>query len=348
MRFFITGAAGFIGFHLARRLLGEGHVVLGVDGMTSYYDVGLKLRRNALLQEHVHYAFAQVMLQDRCALEAAMGSFAPDVIVHLAAQAGVRHSLRDPEAYISTNILGTHQLLEVTRLHRPKHLLLASTSSVYGANGDLPFGEVQRTDYPLSLYAATKKACEALSHSYAHLWDIPTTCVRFFTVYGPWGRPDMALYKFVDASLRGLPIEIFGMGKMKREVTYVGDLIEAIVRLVEVPPRNGQPVTCSGVRDSLSPVAPWRTVNVAGGTAVTALEMVATIERLTGRTITRRLRPDHAGEARETMACSRLLQELTGFLPTTSFEEIAREFVEWFQNGGYQWPTGAGHLETRA
>lgn len=347
MRFLVTGAAGFIGFHLTRRLLTDGHTVLGVDGMTDYYDVGLKCRRNAMLQDHDLYEFAQIMLQDRPALEATMAAFVPDVIVHLAAQAGVRHSLTHPDAYMTNNILGTHQLLEVACKHRPKHLLLASTSSVYGGNDVLPFGEAQRSDFPLSLYAATKKACEAMSHSYAHLWDISTTCVRFFTVYGPWGRPDMALYRFVDAALRSHPIEIYGMGKMKREVTHVGDLVEAIMRVVSAVPRNGHPITSVDVADSLSPVAPWRTVNIAGSNGVSVLDMVDTIERLTGRAIIKRFRSDHAGEAVETRACSKLLQELTGFTPATNFEEIAREFVDWFQDEGYRWAAGAGHLHAQ-
>jgi UDP-glucuronate 4-epimerase len=342
MRFFITGAAGFIGFHLAQRLLRDGHTVLGLDGMTDYYDLDLKHRRNAILQDHDRYQFVRVMLQDRLELEATMAAFVPDVIVHLAAQAGVRHSLTHPDAYITDNILGTHQLLEVARKHRPKHLLLASTSAVYGGNALLPFGETQRSDFPLSLYAATKKACEVMSHSYAHLWNIPTTCIRFFTVYGTWGRPDMALYKFVDAAMRSQPIEIYGMGKMKREVTHVGDLVEGIMRLVSVVPGNGHPITSGNVVDSLSPVAPWRTVNIAGGNGVSVMEMVDTIERLTGRTIRKEFCPDHKGEAVETKACSTLIQALTGYTPATDFEETAREFVDWFRDEGYRWAAGAG------
>lgn len=341
MRFLVTGAAGFIGFHLARRLLDDGHAVLGVDGMTDYYDVGLKRRRNAMLQAYDRYEFAPVMLQDRPELEALVAAFAPEVIFHLAAQAGVRHSLAHPDAYVSANILGTHQLLEVARKYRPGHLLLASTSSIYGGNEVFPFEEGQRSDFPLSIYAATKKACEGMSHAYAHLWQIPTTCIRFFTVYGPWGRPDMALYRFVDAAVRGRPVEIYGMGGMRREVTYVGDLVEAMTRLVSVVPRAGEPMSSHGVVDSLSPVAPWRAVNIAGGNQVSVLEMVDTVERLTRCNITRRFRSDHLGEAVETRACSKLLHALTGIMPATGFEEIVREFVGWYHDEGYRWARNA-------
>ena len=255
MRYFVTGTAGFIGFHLAKRLLADGHEVIGYDGMTPYYDVRLKHKRVAGLTAHNGFSAIEGMLEDKDLLERSVSEAAPDVIVHLAAQAGVRYSINHPDTYIASNLVGTFNLLEVARAHPPKHLLFASTSSVYGGNPDMPFAEADRTDFPVSLYAATKKAGEAMTHSYAHLFKIPTTCFRFFTVYGPWGRPDMALYKFVDAIENGRPIDIYGMGRMRRDATYVTDLVEGIARLAELVPVAGQ----------LSPVAPWRVVNIAGG-----------------------------------------------------------------------------------
>jgi UDP-glucuronate 4-epimerase len=199
MKIFVTGTAGFIGFHLSRHLIEDGHQVLGYDGMTAYYDVSLKTARHAILRRFNTFTAVEAMLEDKEALDEAIAAFAPDVIIHLAAQAGVRYSLDHPEAYISANVVGTFNVLSAARAHKPKHLLIASTSSVYGGNEKMPFEEADRTDFPVSLYAATKKACEAMSHSYAHLYKIPITCFRFFTVYGPWGRPDMALFKFVSA-----------------------------------------------------------------------------------------------------------------------------------------------------
>ncbi len=235
-RFLVTGTAGFIGFHLARRLLDEGHQVVGFDGMTPYYDVGLKEARHGVLRERNGFAAIEAMLEDVDALNAALALAEPDVIVHLAAQAGVRYSLENPRAYVDSNLVGSFNVLEIARQAKPKHLLLASTSSIYGANALIPFAEADRADEPLTLYAASKKAMEAMAHAYAHLHQIPTTAFRFFTVYGPWGRPDMALFKFVSAILKDEPVEIYGEGKMQRDFTYIDDLVDAIVRLADLPP----------------------------------------------------------------------------------------------------------------
>ena len=262
MRALVTGAAGFIGYHVSRRLLAEGHAVDGFDGMTPYYDVKLKQARWAELERFPSFRGRVAMLEDFSAL-AGFAEPKPDVVVHLAAQAGVRYSLENPRAYVDANLVGTYNVLEVAR--GVKHLLLASTSSVYGANAAMPFRETDRTDHPLTLYAATKKAGEDMAHSYAHLWKTPTTAFRFFTVYGPWGRPDMALFKFVAATLRGEPVEVYGNGEMSRDFTFVDDLVEAIVRLIDAPPREGEPV---GEMDSLSPAAPYRVVNIGGGQPV--------------------------------------------------------------------------------
>ena len=240
MRILVTGAAGFIGFHLCSRLLAEGHRVDGFDGMTPYYDVTLKQARWAQLERHPQFHGKVGMLEDTAALDAFANE--PDAIIHLAAQAGVRYSLENPRAYVDSNVVGTFNVMEVARARGVRHFMLASTSSVYGGNAAMPFCETDRADHPLTLYAATKKATEDMAHSYAHLWNIPTTAFRFFTVYGPWGRPDMALFKFVAATLQGQAIDVYGRGEMKRDFTYIDDLVEAAVRLLDKPPRAGAPV----------------------------------------------------------------------------------------------------------
>ena len=330
MRFLVTGSAGFIGFHLARRLLADGHEVVGFDGMTSYYDVTLKHRRHALLSEFSGFRPVITMLEDQDALMRAGELAQPDAIIHLAAQAGVRYSLENPRAYVNSNLVGSFNVLELARQLKPRHLLLASTSSVYGANPEMPFRETDRADWAITLYAATKKSMEVMSHSYAHLWDLPTTCFRFFTVYGPWGRPDMALFKFVEAIERDQPIDIYGMGQMKRDFTYIDDLIEAVTRLVDCVPVTGQPVAVPGGTDTLSPAAPWRCVNIAGGTSVGLMEFIAAIETAVGRTARRNMMPMQAGDVRETFADPALLEALTGYRPDTPVSIGTRAFVDWY------------------
>ncbi len=236
MRIFVTGAAGFIGFHLCRRLLADGHVVDGFDGLTPFYDQGLKAGRRALLEGRNNFRLHVGMLEDEAALAAAVAASAPEVVIHLAAQAGVRYSLENPRAYVQSNIVGSFKLLEALRGNPPRHLLMASTSSLYGVSKHIPFVESQHTDQPLTLYAASKKATEVMAHAHAHLWGLPITMFRFFTVYGPWGRPDMAPLKFVDAIEAGRPIDIYNNGDMKRDFTYIDDLIESIVRLIDCVP----------------------------------------------------------------------------------------------------------------
>src|SRR5471032_1078928 len=258
MRILVTGTAGFIGFHVAKRLIADGHEVVGVDGMTTYYDVRLKEARHAILKRHNGFFEQILMLEDMAALTRAAQAREPEVIVHLAAQAWVRYSLENPRAYVESNLVGTFNVMEAARTSAVKHLLIASTSSVYGANEVMPFVETERADHPLTLYAATKKATEQMTHSYSHLWGIPTTVFRFFSVYGPWGRPDMALFKFVQGMLNDAPIDVYNNGVMERDFTYIDDLVEGITRLVNVTPVRDKPV--DGVVDSLSPVAPWRVV----------------------------------------------------------------------------------------
>lgn len=327
MKYFVTGVAGFIGFHLARRLLADGHVVTGYDGVTDYYDVALKRARLAQLSPFQHFEFVPAMLEDADALKAAVIAADADIVVHLAAQAGVRYSIDHPESYIQSNIVGTANLLEALRAHPPGHFVFASTSSVYGGNVEMPFAETDRADGPVSLYAATKKAGEAMVHSYAHLWNIPSTAVRFFTVYGPWGRPDMAPIKFASAIEAGRPIDLYAGGKMRRDFTYIDDLIEALVRLGDTPPVLGQPVA----HDSLSAVAPFRIVNIAGGQPTELMVFVAAIEAALGKTAQFNMLPMQAGDVVATEADTRLLRSLIGIVPETRVEEGTARFAQWYR-----------------
>ncbi|MDF7774429.1 NAD-dependent epimerase [Sphingomonas sp. AOB5] len=328
MRFLITGTAGFIGFHLATRLLADGHQVTGFDGVTDYYDVRLKEARIAKLSESESFRFVKGMLEDASALDRAADLAEPDIIIHLAAQAGVRYSIEAPRTYIDSNLTGSFNVLELARRIQPRHLMLASTSSVYGANEDMPFGENQRTDTQMSLYAATKKSMEGMAHSYSHLFGVPTTAFRFFTVYGPYGRPDMALFKFVSATLKGEPIDVYGHGKMARDFTYVSDLVEAITRLADVVPNESNRV--AGV-DSLSPVAPYRVVNIAGGQPTPLMEFIETMEEALGMKARLNMMDMQAGDVPATNADPSLLKGLTGYVPGTTVREGVFAFVRWYR-----------------
>jgi UDP-glucuronate 4-epimerase len=327
-RAFITGTAGFIGFHLAELLLQEGWEIAGYDGMTDYYDVRLKERRHALLGQHGNFSATEAMLEDASALTAAAQAAKPDVIIHLAAQAGVRYSLENPRAYVDANVVGTFNVMEAARAAGVAHLLMASTSSVYGANDEMPFTETQKADTQLTIYAATKKANEAMAHSWSHLYDIPTTMFRFFTVYGPWGRPDMALFKFTKGILEGTPIDIYNNGEMWRDFTYVTDLVRAIRLLIDAVP--GGPET-SAENDSLSPVAPFRIVNIGNSDSVRLLDFIEAIEEELGTPAVRNYMPMQTGDVPATWADASLLQELTGYRPETGFREGVARFVAWYR-----------------
>lgn len=327
MRFLITGTAGFIGFHLARRLLDDGHEVTGFDGMTDYYDVRLKEARRDQLVRRNGYRHVTGLLEDRAALDEAAALANPEVIVHLAAQAGVRYSLEAPRTYVDSNLVGSWNVLELARELKPAHLLLGSTSSIYGANREVPFREAHKADEPLNLYAATKKGMEAMGWSYAQLFGIPTTTLRFFTVYGPWGRPDMALFKFVRAILEGRPIDVYGHGEMARDFTYVDDLVESLVRLIPVAPDEANRVD----GDTLSDGVPARVVNIANGAPVKLMDFVSVIEQALGRTAELNTLPIQPGEMRETWGDASLLRALTGYVPQTSVETGVAEFVRWYR-----------------
>jgi UDP-glucuronate 4-epimerase len=328
----VTGTAGFIGFHLSGLLLEEGFRVVGYDGMTDYYDVRIKQRRHQMLLQNPHFTCTEGMLEDFDRLRDLALAEKPDVIVHLAAQAGVRYSLENPRAYIDANLIGTFNVMECARELEVDHLLMASTSSVYGANTQMPFGEDQKVDTPLTLYAATKKANEAMAHSYAHLWNLPTTCFRFFTVYGPWGRPDMALFKFTRGILEGTPIDIYNDGEMYRDFTYVSDLVRGIRLLIDAAPiRPGSPEEIAP-GDSLSPVAPFRVVNIGNGEKVRLMDFISAIEDECGRAAVKNFMPMQQGDVPATWADAALLKMLTGYAPQTSFREGVARFVAWYRS----------------
>jgi UDP-glucuronate 4-epimerase len=332
MRVFVTGTAGFIGFHLSRLLLEEGLTVHGYDGLTDYYDVALKRRRHEILAGYEKFGATIAMLEDDTALQASADAFKPDVIVHLAAQAGVRYSLENPRAYIDSNVVGTLNVMEAARRHDISHLLMASTSSVYGGNEEMPFVETEKADTQLTIYAATKKANESMAHAYAHLWNLPTTMFRFFTVYGPWGRPDMALFKFAEAILQGKPIDIYNKGEMSRDFTYVDDLVRAIRLLIDVPPVRPASAGAIEAGDSLSPVAPFRIVNIGNSSQVRLLDFIEAIEAELGIKAERNYMPMQKGDVPATWANASLLQRLTGHAPRTDYRDGVSQFVRWYRD----------------
>jgi UDP-glucuronate 4-epimerase len=324
----VTGSAGFIGYHLCRLLLSEGVPVVGYDGMTDYYDVRLKQRRHAMLNQTPGFVAVEAMLEDMDRLQATFDEHRPQVIVHLAAQAGVRHSIENPRAYLSANITGSFNVMECARSHGARHLLMASTSSVYGASTDMPFREAGATDTPLTFYAATKKATESLAHSWANIWRVPITMFRFFSVYGPWGRPDMALFKFVAATLKGEPIELYNNGLMERDFTYVDDLVRSIHGLMAEVPEAG---VAQSEADSISPVAPFRIVNIGNAAKVRLTDFVDEVEQALGRPMRRTYTGMQQGDVPATWADATLLRDLTGFQPATPVREGVREFVHWYR-----------------
>lgn len=326
----ITGVAGFIGFFVAQRLLNDGYRVIGIDCMSDYYDVSLKEARLSILEAELNFSFVLGKVEAPNLLMKIFAERHPDFVIHLAAQAGVRYSIENPRAYMESNVVGTFELLEAARAFPPQHVLLASTSSAYGASSEMPYKETQKADHQVSFYAATKKATENISHSYAHLFNLPITIFRFFTVYGPWGRPDMAPYKFTRAILAGEAIDVYNYGNMRRDFTYVEDLAEAIVLLIKVVPQrpsNGRGETW----DSLSPVAPWRIVNIGNSQPVQLVEFIEAIEEATGLTAKRNLMPMQAGDVSTTWADARILKLLTGYKPKTSVRDGMKAFVEWYR-----------------
>jgi len=328
----VTGSAGFIGYHLAKALLDDGFTVIGYDGLTDYYDVRLKERRHQMLMQHQQFHAEVGLLEDFEKLSTFVSDQQPDVIVHLAAQAGVRYSLENPRAYLNSNLVGTFNVMECARESEVDHLLMASTSSVYGANEDMPFHEEHKVDTPLTFYAATKKANEAMGHSYAHLWNLPTTMFRFFTVYGPWGRPDMALFKFTKGILEGSPIDIYNNGEMYRDFTYVTDLVRGIRLLIDAVPQRPQSPDDIADGDSLSPAAPFRIVNIGNNDKVRLMDFVEAIEEACDREAIKNFLPMQKGDVPATWADASLLKRLTGYQPTTNVRDGVRQFVSWYRD----------------
>lgn len=323
----ITGAAGFIGYHTAARLLEAGWHVIGIDALTDYYDVSLKESRRQRLETKPDFTFIRDRLETPGRLLDLMATHRPEAVIHLAAQAGVRHSIEAPRSYVEANLIGTFELLEAMRAHPPAHALLASTSSVYGANTEMPYGETMKADTQMSFYAATKKANEAMAHSYAHLYGLPVTMFRFFTVYGPWGRPDMALFKFTRAVLEGTAIDVYNHGRMERDFTYIDDLVTSIVNLIDVIPGT-DPV--SGM-DSLSPVAPFRIVNLGNGSPIQLDRFIAAIETATGKPAIRNMMDIQPGDVPATWAETRLLGDLAPSPAGTDIEAGVAAFVDWYR-----------------
>ena len=328
MNFLITGTAGFIGFHLAKSLLDKGYKVCGYDGMTDYYDINLKYARHKILLNNPNFVATEGMLEDNEKLNEIADKFQPDVIIHLAAQAGVRYSLENPRAYINSNIVGAFNVMEISRKQKVKHLLMASTSSVYGANLKMPFTEKEKADTQLTIYAATKKSNESMAHAYSHLWKIPTTMFRFFTVYGPWGRPDMALFKFVNGIINNKPIDIYNNGEMYRDFTYVDDLVNGIKLLADIPPTIKKNIS---EIDSLSPVAPFRIVNIGNSTKIGLLDFIEAIEDVLGKKAIKNYMPMQKGDVHATWADASLLKSITDYKPQTNFKDGIASFIKWYR-----------------
>ena len=328
----ISGSAGFIGYYLGQRLLTDGFRVIGVDSLSDYYDPNLKRRRQANLLQNAGFSAVNEPIEKPGLLADLFAEHRPDIVVHLAAQAGVRYSIDNPRSYLESNLVGTFELLEAARAHPPQHMLLASTSSAYGANTEMPYRETMKADHQMSFYAATKKATEAMAHSYAHLFDLPVTMFRFFTVYGPWGRPDMALFKFTRAMLAGEAIDVYNHGEMMRDFTYVEDLVEAIRRLIDAAPIRPESAEDIAESDSLSPVAPWRVVNIGNSKPVQLGDMIAAIEDALGMEAKRNLMPMQPGDVPATWADAALLRTLAGYVPATDIREGVRRFVAWYRD----------------
>ncbi|MCX6860162.1 MAG: NAD-dependent epimerase [Verrucomicrobia bacterium] len=330
MKILVTGAAGFIGFHTCEMLLGRGDEVIGLDNLNDYYDVRLKEARLARLSGRPGFRFHQLDLSDRTGMEALFAQEKPQRVIHLAAQAGVRYSIQNPHAYVDSNLVGFINILEGCRHHGVEHLVYASSSSVYGANTTMPFSVHHTVDHPLSLYAATKKANELMAHTYSHLYRLPTTGLRFFTVYGPWGRPDMAMFLFTKAILAGQPIDVFNHGKMRRDFTYIDDIVEGVVRTCDCvasvnPDWNG------AVPDPGTSSAPYRIYNIGNNQPAELMHVIDCLEKTIGKTVEKRSLPMQAGDVPATYADVDDLTEAVGFKPATPIEVGIERFVAWYR-----------------
>lgn len=326
----VTGAAGFIGYHVCQPLLARGDSVVGLDNLNDYYDVQLKKDRLAQIADHERFQFAEIDLADRAAMESLFAKNHFDTVIHLAAQAGVRYSLENPHAYVDSNLVGFMNILEGCRSRDVKHLVFASSSSVYGANTQMPFSVHHNVDHPVSLYAATKKANELMAHTYSHLYGLPTTGLRFFTVYGPWGRPDMALYLFTEAIEAGRPINVYNEGRMKRDFTYIDDIVEGVIRVADRP-ATANPAWTGDSPDPGTSAAPYRIYNIGNNQPIELSHFIATIEDALGKKAQQNLMPIQPGDVPATFADVDDLIADVGFKPSTTIEEGVARFVAWYR-----------------
>ena len=329
MKILITGSSGFIGFHLAKKLLEKGHKIHGFDSMNNYYDLRLKNNRYKILRKFKCFSFKKSKLENKKNLERSFKIFKPQIVIHLAAQAGVRYSIEKPRVYLNSNITGTYNIIEASHKYKVKHLIMASSSSVYGANKKFPFKEIDKADTQLSIYAATKKATESMAHSYANIWKIPITVLRFFTVYGPWGRPDMALFKFTKGILTNKKIDIYNNGKMYRDFTYIDDVVNGIILLIKKIPKLNKKNRYQN--DSLSPVAPFRVLNIGNTKKVYLLDFIKQIEKELGKKAIRNYMPLQKGDVKQTLSNSYLLKRITGYNPKTNYKFGIKKFIDWYQ-----------------
>ena len=330
MKIFVTGSSGFIGFHLSKKLLEKGHTVHGFDSMNKYYDVKIKKERLKILKRYKKFFFTRNKLENKKILGQSILKFKPSIIIHLAAQPGVRYSIANPEAYMNSNITGTYNIIELAKKINIKHLLIASSSSVYGANKKLPFAEIDKTESQLSIYAATKKSTESIAHSYSNIWKTPITMLRFFTVYGPWGRPDMALFKFTKGIINKKKIDIYNNGKMYRDFTYVDDVVNGIVALINKAPNVNQLGKIKN--DSLSPVAPFRILNIGNTKKVLLLDFINELEKQLKKKAIRTYMSMHQGDVKITVSNTTLLRKITNYNPKTNYKSGIKKFLEWYLN----------------
>ena len=329
MKIFITGSSGFIGFHLAKELLEKGYSVYGYDSINDYYDIKLKKERNKILKKYKKYKFTKGNLENYNQLSNIVSKFKPKIIIHLAAQAGVRYSIENPDVYLNSNILGTFNVLKVSDKIKVKHLIIGSSSSVYGANKKIPFREIDKTDNQISFYAATKKSTESLAHSYSSLWKLPVTMLRFFTVYGPLGRPDMAYFKFTQKIIKKKQIEIYNKGKMYRDYTYIDDIIGGIISLINKSPNIRQ--IGKFKNDSLSHIAPFRILNIGNTKKVLLLDFIKSLEKEIGINAKKKFLPMQKGDVHSTLSDTKLLQQITGYKTKTNYKLGIKKFVKWFK-----------------
>ena len=330
MKIFLTGSSGFIGFHLSKYLLEKGHTICGFDSMNSYYDINLKKSRLKILNKYKKFFFIKGRIENKKKISTSITKFKPKIIIHLAAQAGVRYSIKNPRVYLESNITGTYNIIESAKKINVNHLIIASSSSVYGANKKIPFKENDKSDTQLSIYASTKKATESIAHSYSNIWKLPITMLRFFTVYGPWGRPDMALFKFTNGIINKKKIDIYNKGKMYRDFTYIDDVVKGITSLLNKPPNLNQ--LNKYKNDSLSPIAPFRILNIGNTKKVYLLDFIQVLEKELKVKAKRNYMPLQKGDVKVTLSDTNLLKQITGYKPQTNYKIGIKRFLSWFKS----------------